>query len=105
MLGKDASAKELRSIVHQPEQGVLSVWANKRDIRQIDHQLSAVKLFSSPSPGALHFRCPGTNQFAFQYQPPLAVRFDDGDLEHWRNRFALDKSNGVANTRPPAEYM
>jgi hypothetical protein len=82
MLIKNASAKEFRSIIHQPEQDVLSVWTNKRDVRQINHQLSAVKMFSSPSPAALHFRCPGTNQIAFQYQPPLRVRFNDGDLEH-----------------------
>jgi len=82
MLGKNASAKELRSIVHQSEQGVLSVWADKRDIGQINHQLSAMKMFSSPPPAALHFRGPGANQFAFQHQAPLAVRFDDGNLEH-----------------------
>jgi hypothetical protein len=82
MFRKNVFAKELRSLSHQPEQRVLSIRTDKRDIRQINHQLSPVKMFSGPLPGTLHLRCPGANQFAFQYQAPLAVRFNDGDLEH-----------------------
>ena len=61
---------------------MLSVLTDKRDIAQINDQLSAVKMLSSLPPGTLHFRCPRADQFAFQYQPSLAVRFNDGDLEH-----------------------
>ena len=82
MLGKNALARKLCAILHQVQEQILSIAADHGHIRQVDHQLSSLKLLCGISPDAFHFRSPWDRQFPFENHLPLILGLNDGDLEH-----------------------
>lgn len=82
MLRQHVAVRKLRATSHEFEKRILSISTNEGHIRQIDDQLSALKVLRRVFPGALDLLCPRGNELAFQNQPSLAARLNDGNLEH-----------------------
>src|SRR6266550_4639751 len=103
MLREDIPAGKLRACFHQFDERFLSIRTDKGYITEVDDQLPTLKLAPCVPPSSLHFRGPGTSQFALENQPPLAVRFYDGDFEHYFIRLigsveAMQRPNGTDAT-------
>ena len=84
MFREHVGAGELRALFHKFVERVLAVRTDVRHVPQVNDELATVQLLSRVSPRALHFRCPGENQLAFENQLPLDSSFNNGDSEHLR---------------------
>jgi hypothetical protein len=82
MLCKYAVAAEFNSFIHQFENYVLALLADRRDVFHLDNQFTATKICSGLFAGASQLGYPGCEELSFNHQPTLPGAINERDFQH-----------------------
>jgi hypothetical protein len=77
VFGEDTATGERRAVFHELEKGVLSLGADYGHVREINRQLSSLKILTCLPRDPLQLGVPRWNELAFHQQRPFAGRVDD----------------------------
>ena len=93
MSSKNAGTVKLCALLHQIENGVLSLSADDGQAAQVDYQFASFQVVARISPSGAKLVNPGITELSLHYQPALRPGVDDGNLEHIGSRAESDKGN------------
>jgi hypothetical protein len=99
VLGKHAAAAKSDPFVHQLEDYVLGLLADRRYMFQLDNEAAAVEICSRLFARTPQFGCPRRDELALDHQEATSAAFHERNLQHWRLPDACDKAMSVPNQK------